>query len=264
MGWDFPHLFPSFSCRSLQQGRKRIAPRTSHWPLWESACKQGWKSLTLHLMELWKHGLLLNPAQLAVSGQESELSVFTLGIVKKKGKEKKNQWREGKTMKPVLTRSISIAVHVSVRSWLSRGYAPAVLSHRTTDQCYQEFPCWQTLSASWISSRMSSLQEEMFLSHSCYRQVPKDPSPGWNDSNTFLVAPQRAQPWGRVGPSQPSPPDSHEVPLQLLRALGCHQPVLPPNIICQETLPLAPVLPRCMWLSYLASMFAVARMSLFF
>lgn len=59
-----------------------------HQPLTlrESACKQGWKSFTLHLVELWEHKLLLNPAQLSTSGQESEWRVCLFWYSKEKRK----------------------------------------------------------------------------------------------------------------------------------------------------------------------------------
>lgn len=75
-------------------------------------------------------------------------SVFTLGMAKKRGERKKKVSEGKKKKKPGLTRHISIAGHVSVRSWLFHGYVLVVLSHRTADQCYQEFRLCPPLSAS--------------------------------------------------------------------------------------------------------------------
>lgn len=55
----FPHLFPPSTSGLLLQGRKHIAPAPAAAPSGRQPAR-GWKCFTLHLLELWKHGLLLN------------------------------------------------------------------------------------------------------------------------------------------------------------------------------------------------------------
>lgn len=91
-----------------------------------------------------KTWIALKPSLTCCVRQQSEQSVFTLGIVKKKGKGKNKSVKGRRNNETWPHQRCFDSVHVSVRSWLHR----YVLSHWPADQFCQESPYCPLFSAS--------------------------------------------------------------------------------------------------------------------